>query len=134
MGPALGLFVVAYPLVMALVWIGLALAYALRREWPERWLAQPPQPIGRRSPSPIPVSVLIPCFNEGDTLAETIASACQLDWTDWEVIAINDGSSDDTGAQLEALTALQAEVAGGASGQQPGQGPGPAGRCPVGPP
>lgn len=107
MGPALGLFVVGYPLVMALGWIGLALAYTLRRERPERWLAQPPQPIGRRSSSPIPVSVLIPCFNEGATLAETIASACQLDWPDWEVIAINDGSSDDTGAQLEALTALQ---------------------------
>ncbi len=107
MAAGLGLFVVGYPLVMALAWIGLAVAYTITRERPERWLARPPQRPGARSASAIPVSVLIPCFNEGDTLAETIASACRLDWPDWEVIAINDGSSDDTGAQLEALTALQ---------------------------
>ncbi len=107
MGVALGLFVVGYPLVMALGWIGLAVAYTLQREWPERWLTLPPQQPGGLSASAIAVSVLIPCFNEGDTLAETIASACRLDWPEWEVIAINDGSSDDTGAQLEALMALQ---------------------------
>ncbi len=107
MGVGLGWFVVGYPLVMALAWISLALAYTLSRERPERWLRRPP-PLAGGSPAPaLPVSVLIPCFNEGDTLAETIASACRLDWPDWEVIAINDGSSDDTGAQLDALTARE---------------------------
>jgi biofilm PGA synthesis N-glycosyltransferase PgaC len=48
------------------------------------------------------VSVLIPCFNEGPNLAETLRAALSLRWSDWEVIAINDGSSDDTGRQLEA--------------------------------
>jgi biofilm PGA synthesis N-glycosyltransferase PgaC len=104
---ALGLFVVDYPLVMALAWIALAVAYTVTRELPERWLTKPPQRPGTQSASAIPVSVLIPCFNEGNTLRETIHSACSLDWPDWEVIAINDGSHDDTGAQLDALTALQ---------------------------
>jgi biofilm PGA synthesis N-glycosyltransferase PgaC len=107
---ALGLFVVDYPLVMALAWIALAVAYTVTRELPERWLTRPPQRPGPQSASPIPVSVLIPCFNEGETLGETIESACNLDWPDWEVIAINDGSHDDTGAKLDALTALQPKL------------------------
>ncbi len=49
---------------------------------------------------------LIPCFNEGPNLAETLHAALQLQWSDWEVIAINDGSSDDTGRQLDGFAAL----------------------------
>ena len=54
-----------------------------------------------------PVSVLIPCFNEGPRLQETLRAALALHWSDWEVIAINDGSSDHTGSVLEAMAAHQ---------------------------
>jgi biofilm PGA synthesis N-glycosyltransferase PgaC len=96
-------FVVDYPLLMAYLWMGLALVFAWRRERGERQLvAAPPEP----GPRP-PVSVLIPCFNEGDTLAETLRHALDLHWPELEVIAINDGSSDDTGAQLEAWARVE---------------------------
>ncbi|MGH8493979.1 MAG: poly-beta-1,6-N-acetyl-D-glucosamine synthase [Moraxellaceae bacterium] len=50
-----------------------------------------------------PVSVLIPCYNEGDNAEETISHALALDYPDFEVIAINDGSKDNTGAVLDRL-------------------------------
>ena len=96
----LGLVVAFYPLALALLWCLLALLWSWRWEWPERWCLQPPE--GMQGP---PVSVLIPCFNEGPNLSETLRAALELRWSDWEVIAINDGSSDDTGAQLEAWAA-----------------------------
>ena len=97
----LGLFVVDYPLSMAGVWMALALVFVLRRERWERGLRHPPTPL-----TTPPVSVLIPCFNEGPNLAETLRHALAIDWPHWEVIAINDGSADDTGAQLNAWAAL----------------------------
>ena len=51
-------------------------------------------------------SILIPCFNEGDNVRETIHAALAQHYPNIEVIAINDGSKDDTGAVLDAL-ALQ---------------------------
>ncbi len=97
----LGLFVVDYPLAMAGLWMVLALVFVLRTERNERWLRHPPPPLATP-----PVSVLIPCFNEGPNLAETLRHALAIDWPEWEVIAINDGSSDDTGAQLDAWAAV----------------------------
>jgi len=97
----LGLFVVDYPLTMAGVWMALALVFVLRKERKERWWRHPPTPLATP-----PVSVLIPCFNEGPNLAETLRHALAIDWPHWEVIAINDGSGDDTGAQLDAWSAV----------------------------
>jgi len=99
---AAAVFLVGYPLLMAALWILLALVFFARQEWRERWLEAPPR--GDVRP---PVSVLIPCFNEGPQLLETLQAALSLDWPEWEVIAINDGSVDDTGPQLEALLPLQ---------------------------
>ncbi|WP_022971636.1 glycosyltransferase, partial [Xanthomonas maliensis] len=50
-------------------------------------------------------SLLIPCHNESDNLDETIGSALSQRYPDFEVIAINDGSRDDTGARLDVLAA-----------------------------
>ena len=47
--------------------------------------------------------MLIPCFNEGAHVEETLSYALALDYPQFEVIAINDGSRDDTGAILDAL-------------------------------
>jgi biofilm PGA synthesis N-glycosyltransferase PgaC len=94
------LLTVLYPLTLALLWCVLALIWSGWREWPERWRRVAPE--GEAGP---PVSVLIPCFNEGPNLAETLRAALRLRWSEWEVIAINDGSSDDTCRQLEFLAA-----------------------------
>ena len=96
-GP-LGALVLLYPLALSLIGCLLALLWSWRWEWPERWQRVPPA--GAAEP---PVSVLIPCFNEGPNLEETLQAALRLAWGDWEVIAINDGSSDDTGPLLEAM-------------------------------
>jgi biofilm PGA synthesis N-glycosyltransferase PgaC len=102
MREALGTFVLGYPLVMALIWVGLALIFAWWREWGEAGLALPAE--GCLGP---PVSVLIPCFNEGANLSETLAAALRIEWPEWEVVAIDDGSSDDTGDQLDAWAAVE---------------------------
>jgi biofilm PGA synthesis N-glycosyltransferase PgaC len=52
-----------------------------------------------------PVSVLIPCYNEGDNAEETLRHALALNYPDFEVIAINDGSRDNTREVLERLAA-----------------------------
>ena len=97
----LGTFLLGYPLLMAVVWMLLAALFVLRREARQRGLRQPPE-----GPRP-EVSVLIPCFNEAATLAETLRHALALQWPSYEVIAINDGSSDDTGALLDGWAATQ---------------------------
>jgi glycosyltransferase involved in cell wall biosynthesis len=40
------------------------------------------------------VSILIPCYNAGDWIEETVSSALDQDWPNCEVIVIDDGSSD----------------------------------------
>ena len=52
------------------------------------------------------VSILIPCFNEGDNVRETIAWAHGQKYPDFEVIAINDGSTDETAAILDELRSI----------------------------
>jgi biofilm PGA synthesis N-glycosyltransferase PgaC len=92
-------FVFYYPLFMSYLWMMGALMFY----WKER--QDPPYdqpPVLENSPA---VSILIPCFNEGDNARETIGYALGLQYPDFEVIAINDGSSDDTGDILNALAA-----------------------------
>ena len=43
-----------------------------------------------------PISILIPAYNEAMSIVSTIDSALNLDYPEFEVIVINDGSSDDT--------------------------------------
>lgn len=46
------------------------------------------------------ISVVIPVFNGEKTIAETIAAVLQQSWTDFELIIINDGSQDQTLAEI----------------------------------
>lgn len=50
-------------------------------EWPDEW------------PS---VSVIIPAYNEGDTIGMTIESVDAVEYPDYEIIVVNDGSEDNT--------------------------------------
>lgn len=47
------------------------------------------------------VSVLIPCFNEEKVIASSIARILASDWLNLEVIVLDDGSKDETAAQVE---------------------------------
>jgi len=42
------------------------------------------------------VSVVIPCYNQSHFLGETIESVCEQSYKNYEIIVINDGSTDDT--------------------------------------
>jgi biofilm PGA synthesis N-glycosyltransferase PgaC len=50
-----------------------------------------------------PVSILVPCHNEGSNVREVFAALDAVDYPDFEMIAINDGSRDDTGTILDEL-------------------------------
>lgn len=42
------------------------------------------------------ISILVPAFNESDTILDTVQSLMKIDYNDYEVIVVNDGSEDDT--------------------------------------
>jgi len=42
------------------------------------------------------VSIIIPCYNQGDTLPLTLDSVLQQSYLDWECIIMDDGSSDNS--------------------------------------
>lgn len=90
-------FVFYYPLFMSYLWmIGALLFY-----WKER--QDPPYQQPKALSFYPKVAVLIPCFNEGDNAAETLTHALALDYPNFEVIAINDGSTDHTAEVLNRL-------------------------------
>ena len=96
-------FVFLWPLFMAALWITGGIYFWFHRE---RYWSQIPE-IGDQAglASPL-ISLLIPCYNEGPNVRETVEAALQQRYTNLEVIAINDGSSDNTG---EILTQLARE-------------------------
>jgi len=87
-----------YPLFMAYVWIIGALYFFFRWEKPQGKPEDTPE-----LPSYPLVSILIPCFNEALHIRDTINFLAELKYPNYEIVAINDGSSDETGAILDAL-------------------------------
>lgn len=49
------------------------------------------------------VSVLIPCFNAGKVVGETLESVFNQTWPNVEVVVVNDGSGDDSGAVIRSF-------------------------------
>lgn len=93
-------FAFLYPIVMSFFWMSGGLYYYVRRERHARRRTDPP-PLAEYPP----VTLLIPCHNEGDNAEETIGSALLQKYPDFEVIAINDGSTDHTADVLNAMAA-----------------------------
>lgn len=56
------------------------------------------------------VSVVMPCYQNARTLAQTVQSIRSQSFEDWELIAIDDGSSDGTGELLDAFAAEEGRM------------------------
>jgi biofilm PGA synthesis N-glycosyltransferase PgaC len=92
-------YLLIYPLTMSCIWILGACIFYLRNEVrPHRIVSQPPV----LADYPF-VAVLVPCHNEEHNIEETIGSLMALVYPEFEVIAINDGSTDRTAEILDAL-------------------------------
>jgi biofilm PGA synthesis N-glycosyltransferase PgaC len=91
-------FCFGYPFVMSWYWIAGSLLYWFIRERHRPNYYSPPE-----LPDTPLVSVLLPCFNESKQLHETMAVLMDSKYPNYEVIAINDGSSDNTGEILDQL-------------------------------
>lgn len=57
------------------------------------------------------VSIITPTFNRADYLPETIESVLRQDFADWEMIIVDDGSTDGTRQLAEAYCSLDARIA-----------------------
>lgn len=80
------------------------------------------------STPPPRISVLTPCWNHGAAVGRAIESVLAQDGADWEIVLIDDGSTDDSGAVLEGwaarhpghIRALRQENRGQAHARQAG--------------
>ena len=91
-----------YPLVMMHIWLVGALFFYFK--WERKQVAVP-----ELADYP-PISILLACRNEGETVRETIDSLLQQTYPAFDIIAINDGSTDNTGALLKEISRLHRQV------------------------
>lgn len=98
-------FAFYYPVAMSFFWMVGGIYYYVRRE-----RHTPP----RHQPPPMDsyplASILVPCHNESANVDETVHALLQQHYPHFEIIAINDGSHDDTGERLNALAARHEQV------------------------
>jgi poly-beta-1,6-N-acetyl-D-glucosamine synthase len=93
------LFSYYYPLLMAHVWTAGALVFYIlyeRRSSVGSFKEIP------REDWPM-VSIIVPCYNEEDNVNEVIGHLLSMDYPNYEIIAVNDGSKDRTGPLLDQL-------------------------------
>ncbi len=98
-GSVLAGFAFYYPLFMSYLWMAGALFYWFRFERRQGSRVDAPPP---RATHPL-VAVLVPCHNEEDNLLDTMTFLSKLDYPNYEIIAINDGSTDGTAALLDRM-------------------------------
>lgn len=89
-------FTYYYPLFMAYLWMIGALFFYMRYEF-----RQPK--VVKLSAYP-KVSIVVPCFNEEDNVREVIGHLATMNYPNYEILAVNDGSTDNTGALLDEMT------------------------------
>jgi biofilm PGA synthesis N-glycosyltransferase PgaC len=88
-------FVFWYPLIMSVLWIaGSSLFFKFREKEEFIDIENIDWPL---------ISILVPCFNEEETIEETIQHLSGIYYPKKEIIAVNDGSTDDTFKILQRL-------------------------------
>ena len=104
----LGLFDFAfyYPLFMAYLWMTGAVYYFFYRERIEKRPVNDPPKL-EETPG---VTFIVPCHNEGDNIRDTIVGLLKQDYPDFEIIAINDASTDNTADVLRDLSEVTDQI------------------------
>ena len=96
-----GVDVCVYTLLVTAIGLGLArLAFLSSMALWHRFTSPEPPPMMDPTTGPL-VSVLIPCFNEEKVIASSTARILASDWTNIEVLVLDDGSSDNTAVEVE---------------------------------
>lgn len=91
----LSTYIFWYPFFMSLFWIAGSIVFSTRRDHNIMLeIDQIDWPL---------VSILIPCYNEEDTIEETVRHMNELAYKKKEIIAVNDGSKDNTSKILHRL-------------------------------
>ncbi|WP_425255212.1 glycosyltransferase family 2 protein, partial [Mammaliicoccus sciuri] len=87
------MFFIVYPIAMSIFWIiGTLIYYVfIERKLKAKHINYQPQE---------GISFIIACYNEASTIADTIKNLNDLSYPIKEIIAVNDGSSDHTKAEL----------------------------------
>lgn len=93
-------FLVLYPGLMSMIWISGGIYYYL--QWERNQVRATHSATDPDAPW---VSVLVPCHNEEKNIEETITHLLRQNYRNLEVIAINDGSLDNTGLLLDEMAA-----------------------------
>jgi biofilm PGA synthesis N-glycosyltransferase PgaC len=86
----------AYPIVTSIMWVTTSLMFRLR--WEPREQATPPAMASMPA-----VTVLVPAHNEEAVIAHSVRAMLAMDYPDFEVIVVDDGSTDDTAGALGSL-------------------------------
>lgn len=91
-------FAFFYPLTMSMIWMLGSLLYFMH------WERRSPSRVNPPALAEYPfVSLVVPCYNEGEQVRETILQLTAQRYPAFEIIAVNDGSTDDTGRLLDEL-------------------------------
>ena len=87
-------FFAAYPIVTGIMWITTSLFFRSRWESKDKDAEEP----GNYQPK---VSILIPAHNEEHVLAAALDAACRIEYPHYEVVVVDDGSTDKTSQVIE---------------------------------
>lgn len=82
------IFFAAYPIVTSIMWVTTSLFF--RGRW-EKKHAEPDIPAFHPS-----VSILIPAHNEESVLGQALQAASEIEYPDYEIVVVDDGSTDNT--------------------------------------
>lgn len=88
-------FVFLAPFLLSLFWIAGALIFA--------WYRERREPLDLNEIDWPHVNILVPCYNEEETIRETVRLLHELPYPSFDIIAVNDGSTDHTSDALHEL-------------------------------